>query len=196
MLLGTGLDLGCPQDRLVIRVKRGLSDGGVSSDLHALAHQVQLAFAHSTRDVFYAMAAVLSATFVVCVWGLPRNRGWRRGGARAPDAEGDASEHRDDREEVGGDGDVAERDPADRPPLRTFVFDKPTATMAGVASVGELLAVRIMRFTPPRGPKTHASARHWAGNRPNPDLLRLQVAWPRRRLDGSVFHMPRVASQR
>lgn len=58
-----------------MRVKWVVSGGGLSSDQHALAHQVRLAFDYSSRDVVYVMAAVLAATFVVCVRGLPRNRG-------------------------------------------------------------------------------------------------------------------------
>ena len=35
---------------------------------------VQVAFAHSTQTVFYIMAAVMVATFIVSVRGLPRGR--------------------------------------------------------------------------------------------------------------------------
>jgi hypothetical protein len=35
-------------------------------------HQVQLAFAHSTQTVFYIMAGVMAATFLVAVRGCPR----------------------------------------------------------------------------------------------------------------------------
>jgi EmrB/QacA subfamily drug resistance transporter len=48
--------------------------GGRSSQPHALVHQVQLAFAHSTQTVFYVMAGVMAATFIVAVRGLPRGR--------------------------------------------------------------------------------------------------------------------------
>jgi hypothetical protein len=41
---------------------------------HALVHDVQLAFAHSTQTVLYIMAAVMAATFVVTLRGLPRRR--------------------------------------------------------------------------------------------------------------------------
>ena len=37
-------------------------------------HDVQLAFARSTQTVFYVMAAVLLANFVVARVGLPRGR--------------------------------------------------------------------------------------------------------------------------
>ncbi len=39
---------------------------------HQLVHQVQLAFAHSTQTVFYVMASVFVATFVVVLRGVPR----------------------------------------------------------------------------------------------------------------------------
>ena len=45
-----------------------------SSQPHALVHAVQVAFAHSSQTVFYVMAGVLAATFVVCVRFLPRGR--------------------------------------------------------------------------------------------------------------------------
>ena len=41
---------------------------------HALVHDVQLAFAHSTQTVFYIMAAVMAATFLVAVRRVPRGR--------------------------------------------------------------------------------------------------------------------------
>ncbi len=40
----------------------------------SLVHDVQLAFAHSTQTVFYIMAGVMAATFLVSVRGLPRGR--------------------------------------------------------------------------------------------------------------------------
>jgi EmrB/QacA subfamily drug resistance transporter len=40
----------------------------------AAVHEVRMAFAHSTQTVFYCMAAVMAATFVVAVRGLPRGR--------------------------------------------------------------------------------------------------------------------------
>jgi hypothetical protein len=40
----------------------------------ALLHDVHLAFAHSTQTVFYVMAGVMAATFVVAVRWLPRGR--------------------------------------------------------------------------------------------------------------------------
>lgn len=49
----------------------GRSAGG---EPHALVHDVQVAFAHSTQTVFYIMAAVMVATFIVSVRGLPRGR--------------------------------------------------------------------------------------------------------------------------
>ena len=41
---------------------------------HALVHDVQLAFAHSTQTVFYIMAGVMAATFLVSVCWLPKGR--------------------------------------------------------------------------------------------------------------------------
>ena len=46
--------------------------GSGSGQPHALVRDVQLAFAHSTQTVFYIMAAVMAATFLVAVRGLPR----------------------------------------------------------------------------------------------------------------------------
>ncbi len=47
---------------------------GSAPHSHAIVHQVQLAFAHSTQTVFYIMAAVLAATFLVALRWLPRGR--------------------------------------------------------------------------------------------------------------------------
>ena len=41
---------------------------------HAIVHDVQLAFAHSTQTVFYIMAGIMTATFIVTVRWLPRGR--------------------------------------------------------------------------------------------------------------------------
>jgi hypothetical protein len=41
---------------------------------HVLVHDVQVAFAHSTQTVFYIMAGVMAATFLVSVRWLPRGR--------------------------------------------------------------------------------------------------------------------------
>jgi EmrB/QacA subfamily drug resistance transporter len=41
---------------------------------HALAHDVQLAFAHSSQTVFYAMAGVMGVTFVLAARWLPSGR--------------------------------------------------------------------------------------------------------------------------
>ena len=40
----------------------------------ALVHDVQLAFAHSTQTVFYIMAGVMAATFLVALLRLPPGR--------------------------------------------------------------------------------------------------------------------------
>jgi EmrB/QacA subfamily drug resistance transporter len=45
-----------------------------SARAHALAHDVQLAFAHSLQPVFYAMAGVLAVTFLLTLLWLPRGR--------------------------------------------------------------------------------------------------------------------------
>jgi MFS family permease len=47
---------------------------GFSRQPHALVHDVQLAFAHSTQTVFYIMAAVIAVTFFVAVRGLPSGK--------------------------------------------------------------------------------------------------------------------------
>ncbi len=61
------------------KVADALSTSGVgksSSPGHSLplVHDVQLAFAHSTQTVFYIMAGVMAATFIVAVRWLPRGR--------------------------------------------------------------------------------------------------------------------------
>jgi predicted MFS family arabinose efflux permease len=48
--------------------------GGGSGQPHAIVHDVQLAFAHSTQTVFYVMAGIMAATFIVTVRWLPRGR--------------------------------------------------------------------------------------------------------------------------
>jgi MFS family permease len=50
------------------------SSGGGSAHPAALVHDVQLAFAHSMQTVFYIMAGVMAATFIVAVGRLPRGR--------------------------------------------------------------------------------------------------------------------------
>lgn len=55
----------------------GTSSGGGQSAAgqpHQLVHQVQLAVAHSTQTVFYIMAGVMAATFLVAVSRLPAGR--------------------------------------------------------------------------------------------------------------------------
>ena len=60
------------------KVAASFGSGGASAHQsgqpHALVHAVQLANAHSTQTVFYIMAGVMAATFVVAVRGLPRGR--------------------------------------------------------------------------------------------------------------------------
>jgi EmrB/QacA subfamily drug resistance transporter len=41
---------------------------------HALVHQIQLAFAHSTQTVFYIMTGVFVVTFLIVVRGMPRGQ--------------------------------------------------------------------------------------------------------------------------
>lgn len=41
---------------------------------HALVHDVQVAFAHSTQTIFYIMAGVMAATFIISLRWVPRGR--------------------------------------------------------------------------------------------------------------------------
>ncbi|HUA46051.1 MAG TPA: MFS transporter [Solirubrobacteraceae bacterium] len=50
------------------------ASGSGAGQPHAIVHDVQLAFAHSTQTVFYIMAAVMAATFIVAVRRVPRGR--------------------------------------------------------------------------------------------------------------------------
>ena len=52
----------------------GTGSGSAKGQPHALVHSVQLAFAHSTQTVFYIMAGVMAATFLVTLRWLPRGR--------------------------------------------------------------------------------------------------------------------------
>ena len=52
----------------------GAAPGSGSGRSPALVHDVQIAFAHSTQTVFYIMAGVMVATFIVAVRWLPRGR--------------------------------------------------------------------------------------------------------------------------
>jgi hypothetical protein len=45
--------------------------GSPAGQSHALIHDVQLAYAHSTQTVFYIMAGVLAATFIVALRRVP-----------------------------------------------------------------------------------------------------------------------------
>ena len=47
---------------------------GGSGRSGSLVHQVQLAYAHSTQTVFYIMAGVMAATFIVALRWMPRGR--------------------------------------------------------------------------------------------------------------------------
>jgi EmrB/QacA subfamily drug resistance transporter len=50
------------------------ASGAAAKAPAALVHDVQIAFAHSTQTVFYIMAGVMAATFLVSVRWLPRGR--------------------------------------------------------------------------------------------------------------------------
>ncbi|MFZ1994218.1 MAG: MFS transporter [Solirubrobacteraceae bacterium] len=50
------------------------SGSGGNGRPHAIVHDVQLAFAHSTQTVFYIMAGIMAATFIVTARWLPRGR--------------------------------------------------------------------------------------------------------------------------
>jgi EmrB/QacA subfamily drug resistance transporter len=52
----------------------GSSSSSGSGHSPALTHDVALAFAHSTQTIFYIMAGVMAATFIVTVRWLPRGR--------------------------------------------------------------------------------------------------------------------------
>ena len=49
----------------------------------SLVHGIQLAFAHSTQSVFYVMAGVMAATFLVAIRGYPRGRAQEAPAVRA-----------------------------------------------------------------------------------------------------------------
>jgi EmrB/QacA subfamily drug resistance transporter len=62
-------------DRVATSFGSSAPTGGAQShQSHALVHDVQLAFAHSTQTVFYIMAGVMVATFVVAARLLPHGR--------------------------------------------------------------------------------------------------------------------------
>jgi hypothetical protein len=48
--------------------------GSAANRPHAVVHDVQLAFAHSIQTIFYIMAGVMAASFLVAVRRLPRGR--------------------------------------------------------------------------------------------------------------------------
>jgi predicted MFS family arabinose efflux permease len=59
-------------DRVASSFGSAASSGASRSG--ALAHEVELAFAHSLQPVFYAMAGVLALTFLITLLWLPRGR--------------------------------------------------------------------------------------------------------------------------
>jgi EmrB/QacA subfamily drug resistance transporter len=62
-------------ERVAASFGRSAPTSGVGSKEPApVVHAVQLAFAHSTQTVFYTMAGVMAATFLVAVRQLPRGR--------------------------------------------------------------------------------------------------------------------------
>ena len=63
---------GVAHGRRVVRL--GAGSGSASGRPQPLVHDVQLAFAHSTQTVFYIMAGVMAATFLVTVRWSPRGR--------------------------------------------------------------------------------------------------------------------------
>jgi hypothetical protein len=61
------------------RVASGFASGAAGArsgtrHAHTLVNDVQVAFAHSTQTVFYVMAGVMAATFLVALRWLPRGR--------------------------------------------------------------------------------------------------------------------------
>jgi len=52
----------------------GAGSGSGSGRPQALVHDVQLAFAHSTQTIFYIMAGVMAASFLVALRWPPRGR--------------------------------------------------------------------------------------------------------------------------
>jgi len=67
----------------------GSSSTGSSAGSHqpsALVHDVQAAFALSTQTVFYIMAGVMAATFLVAILWLPRGRVQAPAESEVPDA--------------------------------------------------------------------------------------------------------------
>ncbi len=60
--------------RIAASFTNGGSSGSGAGQPHRLVHAVQLAFAHSTQTVFYIMAGVMAASFIVSARWLPRGR--------------------------------------------------------------------------------------------------------------------------
>jgi hypothetical protein len=54
-----------------------------------VTHAVQLAFAHSTQTIFYIMAGVMAATFLVALIWLPRTPATQAGEEAVPLDRGD-----------------------------------------------------------------------------------------------------------
>ena len=47
---------------------------GAGGRSHAVVHDVQMAFAHSTQTIFYVMAGVMAVSFLIALRWLPRGR--------------------------------------------------------------------------------------------------------------------------
>jgi EmrB/QacA subfamily drug resistance transporter len=70
-------DHGVPKEaasKVAASLTSGTGGGGRSDATPAILHDVQMAFAHSTQTVFYVMAGVMAATFLVALRWLPRGR--------------------------------------------------------------------------------------------------------------------------
>jgi len=70
-------DHGVPREaatKVASSLTSGTSGGGRSEATPAILHDVQLAFAHSTQTVFYVMAGVMAASFLVALRWLPSGR--------------------------------------------------------------------------------------------------------------------------
>jgi EmrB/QacA subfamily drug resistance transporter len=72
-LTGQGVPAGVAH-RVASSIGTRAAHGGTGNQPHAVVHAVQVAFAHSTQTVFYIMAGVMAATFVLALVRLPAGR--------------------------------------------------------------------------------------------------------------------------
>jgi EmrB/QacA subfamily drug resistance transporter len=72
-LTGQGVPAGVAH-RVASSIGTRAAHGGTGNQPHAVVHAVQVAFAHSTQTVFYIMAGVMAATFVLALVRLPSGR--------------------------------------------------------------------------------------------------------------------------